>query len=150
MKKRLALLLIVASVPSYAKELPSFSDIYDNISSGKNIKLVINFDACEPKLPVGSIFVDTKPTAVMLRQNYLQFSNSPLTTNNPAYPEKPILENVTYKLTNDDKLHVVVKFITLPDYTIVSQSSSVCALNTAVKVYNHTASEDRVALKSQP
>ncbi|MFT4059459.1 MAG: VirK family protein [Legionella sp.] len=136
MNKMLAMLLILVSVPSFAKELQSFSDIYNSVSSGKNIKLVINFDACDPKPPVGNILVYTKPTAVMLRQNYLQFSNSPITTNNPAYPEKPILENVTYRLTNDDKLHVVVKLITLPDYIVASQSSSVCLLNTAIKVYN--------------
>jgi hypothetical protein len=128
--------LILISVQSFSKELQSFSDVYDSLSSGKNIKLVINFDACDPKLPVGNIFVYTKPTAVMLRQSYLQFSDSPITTNNPSYPEKPILENVTYKLTNADTLHVVVKFITLPDYIIVNQLNSVCPLNTAVKVYN--------------
>lgn len=136
MNKMLALLLILVSVESSAKELQSFSDIYDSVISGKNIKLVINFDACDPKPTFGKISVYIKPTAVMLHQSYLQFSNSPLTTNNPAYPEKPILENVTYKLTNADMLHVVVKSITLPDYIVVSQSSAVCSLNTAVKVYN--------------
>jgi hypothetical protein len=136
MNKMLTMLLILVSVQSFSKELQSFSNIYDSVISGKNIKLVINFDACDPKPSVSNIFVYTKPTAMMLRQSYLQFSNSPVTTNNPAYPEKPILENVTYKLTNAGKLHVIVKLITLPDYIVVSQSSSVCPLNSAVKVYN--------------
>ena len=136
MNKILAMLLILVSVQPFAKELQSFSDVYNSVSSGENIKLIINFDACDPKPPVGNIFVSTKPTAVMLRQSYLQFSNSPITTNNPAYPERPILENVTYKLTNADKLQVVIKLITLPDYIVVNQSSLVCPLNTAVKVYN--------------
>jgi hypothetical protein len=37
---------------SYNLELRYFSAIYDSVSSGKNIKLVINFDDYEPKLPV--------------------------------------------------------------------------------------------------
>lgn len=136
MNKILAMSLILVSMPSFAEELKSFRDIYDRVSHGKNIKLVINFDACDPKPTIGNIFVYTKPSAVMLRQNYLRFSNSSITTNNPAYPEKAILESVTYKLTNADKLYVVVKSIALPEYTIVSQSSSVCTLDTAVKIYN--------------
>jgi hypothetical protein len=136
MSKMLAMLLIFSSTQLFANELHSFSDIYESLSNGNNIKLVINFDACDPRPPVNSVLVYTKPSTVLLRQSYLQFSNSPMTTNNPAYPEKPILENVTYKLTNADMLHVIVKLITLPDYNIVSKSSSVCALNTAVKVFN--------------
>lgn len=136
MNKMLVMLLIVLSVPSFAKELPSFNAIYDSISHGKPIQLVIHFDACDPKPPIDNIVVYTQPTAVMLRQHYLQFSNSPMTTNHPAYPDKPILENVTYRLTNADTLHVMVKLITLPDYQVVSQSNSICPLRMAVKVYN--------------
>ena len=132
----MAVLLALTSAQSIAKELHSFRDVYDSLSKGKNIKLVINFDECDPKPPVTNILVYTKPTAVMLRQNYLQFSNSPITTNNPMYPGKAILENSTYKLTNDDKLNVVVKTITLPDYIVMNQLTSICPLNTAVKIYN--------------
>lgn len=136
MNKMLAILVILVSSQSSAKELQSFSEMYDSVSSGKNIKLVINFDACEPKSSGSNILVYTTPKAMMIRPSYLQFANSPITTNNPAYPEKPIIENVTYKLTNADKLHVVIKLITLPDYKVINHSSSVCPLHTAVKVYN--------------
>jgi hypothetical protein len=136
MKKTWIVLLMLVSVQSFASELRSFNDIYDSVSQGKNIKFVINFDACDPKPSVDNIMVYTKPTAVMLRQNYLQFSNSPITTTNPAYLGKPILENTTYKLTNDGTLRVVVKWMTLPEYVLVNQSNSNCPLNTAVKVYN--------------
>ena len=136
MSKKLAILLIFVSAQSFATTLNSFNEIYQNVSNGKNIKLVINFDACDPKPSVSNVQVYLKPTAIMLRESYLQFSNSPLTTNNPAYPNKPILENVTYKLMDDNQLYVTVKSISLPDYTVINQSSSACALNTAVRVYN--------------
>lgn len=136
MKKLLITLLMLLPIQSFAKELQSFREIYDSISNGKNIKLVIDFDACDPKPPVTHIQVFTKPAAVMLRQSYLQFANSPITRNDPAYPKKPVMRNVTYKLTNDGKLNIMTTLMTLPDYTVVKETSSVCPLNLAVKVYN--------------
>ena len=136
LKKLIVLLLLLPFTSTYAKELTSFNAIYDSLSNGRNIKLVIHFDACDPKPPVSNVAVYTTPRAVMLRKNYVTFSNSPLTTNNPAYPNKPILENITYKITNDENLKVVMKTFTLPDYNLVNETSMNCPLKTAVRVYN--------------
>jgi hypothetical protein len=136
MKKILPLLFCLGLEPTYAQELNSFQEIYDSVKNGNNISFVINLEACEMKTPVTNFVASISPQAVLLRQNYVVFSNSPITTNNPAFPGRPIMENVTYKLTNADNLNIAVKYFSLPDYTIVGDMSAVCPLKTAVKIYS--------------
>lgn len=130
------MLLACGITLAYANELKSFSEIYNSIQAGKNIRMIINFDSCSPKLPIANINVYTAPTAILMRKNYLQFANSPLTTNNPKFPQKPVLENVTYKITDNNEVSIITKVIMLPDYTIANETSSICTLGTAVKVFN--------------
>jgi len=136
LRKLLAIMFACSITSLHANELKSFGEIYNSLRDGKNISMIINFDNCNPKPPVANIVVYTTPTAVMLRKTYLQFSNSPLTTNNPSFPQKPVLENVTYKINNTDNVDIVVRIITLPDYTIVKETNSACPLNTAIRVFN--------------
>ena len=122
--------------PTFAGELKSFNEIYNSIQAGNNIRMIINFDLCSPIPPIANIHVYTAPTAIMMRKNYLQFSNSPLTTNNPHFPKKPVLENSTYKMTDNNEVNIVTRVITLPDYAVVNEVNSVCQLGTAVKIFN--------------
>ncbi|MFN8769331.1 MAG: VirK family protein [Neisseriaceae bacterium] len=86
MKKILiGLLFISVTLNSFSKELDSFKDISDSIKDGKNIKLVINLDSCTPTPPVSNLVVYTEARAIMLQPKYLQFANTPLTTNNPNF-----------------------------------------------------------------
>jgi len=136
MKKILLMLLICGMNSIYAHELKSFGDIYKSIQAGKNIRMIINFDNCSPKPPVANILVYTAPTAIMVRKNYLQFSNSPLTTNNPHYLKIPVLENCTYKISENNEVNIVTRVITLPAYAINEEMSSICKLGVAVRVFN--------------
>ncbi len=136
MKKLLCILLAGAMSATYAIELKSFNEIYNSIQAGKNIRMVINFDHCSPIPPIANIHVYTAPTAIMMRKNYLQFANSPLTTNNPQFPKIPVLENCTYKIADNNEVNIVTRVITLPDYAIANEVSSVCQLGKAVKVFN--------------
>ena len=137
MKKILSILTLgMLTSCAYADELKSFHEIYNSLQAGKNIKLLINFDHCTPTPPVSNIQVYTTPTAVMMRKNYLQFSNTPLTTNNPMFPKTPILENCTYKITDNNQITITTRVIKLPDYAVMNETTSVCSLGTSVKVYN--------------
>lgn len=136
MKKIFTILFLLLSTHSYADELRTFNDIYTSLINGKNIKLVIYAYACSPTPITRDMIIYTTPQAVILHQNYLQFSNSPMTTNNPDKPDQPVLENVTYKINDKDQVLIELKIISLPDYQILKKQSSVCALNTAASVFN--------------
>ena len=135
--KKLLLILLASSVTSvYASELKSFDEIYNSLQEGNNIRMVINFDKCSPPPHVDNMLIYTTPTAVMMRKDYLQFANSPLTTNNPDYPKQPILQNVTYKMTNANEMTIVTRMFKLPDYNLVYEANSVCELGTGVRIFN--------------
>lgn len=128
--------LVLATLISSANagELKTFPEVYNSLQAGKNIKLVLNFAQCNP--PISDIQVFTKPTAVMMRKTYLQFANTPLTTNNPMFPNKPVLENCTYKLTDEDKITITTRIIKLPDYSVLDEHVSTCGLGSGVRIYN--------------
>jgi len=136
MKKLLGILCVFCITPVFAHQLKSFTEIYKSIKSGHNIRMVIDFDECVPRPKIANVIVYTAPTAVMMRKEYLQFANSPLTTNNPQFPKKPVLENCTYKITDNNEVNVMIRLIALPDYSVVSESNLTCSLGGAVKVFN--------------
>lgn len=133
MKRWLFMVLLFVLDPVYAEELKSFQEIYDSVKQGKNIKFVINFENCIMKSPISNLTIFISPRAIMLRQNYLKFSHSPMTLNNPNFPDQPIIENVSYKLTSES-LNMTIKFLSLPNYTVVGETNAVCPLNKSVKV----------------
>lgn len=135
-KKVLFILCGFAMTPAHAGVLRSFNEIYKSIQSGNNIRMVINFDNCKPKPPISNLSIFTEAHSVLLRNSYLQFANSPLTTNNPGYPGKPVLENCTYRISDNNELSIVTRIITLPTYSVVAEITSICPLDSAVTVFN--------------
>lgn len=123
-------------IPAYARELTSFTEIYNSISHGFPIKLLINFNGCEPKLSMTDTVVYTQTQTIALRKHDLQFSNSPLSMSHPDYMNQPVLEHVVYKITRNNELNVAVKVLSLPNYAVLSEAATVCPLNTAVKIFN--------------
>lgn len=135
MKKIVAILLLCNMGLASAAELNSFNEISNSVQQGKNIKLVIHFDLCSPKPAMTDMVVYTTPTAIMIFKDHLQFANSPLTTNDPTLPGKPILQNYTYKIDNNE-VNIDMKTIRLPDYVVASEKTIVCPLGAAVKIFN--------------
>ncbi|PJD91491.1 MAG: hypothetical protein CK424_06695 [Legionella sp.] len=123
-------------MPAHGRELTTFTEIYNSISHGLPVKLFINFKGCEPKLAMPDQIVYTEAQTVTLHKHDLLFSNSPLTMNHPDYPNQAILEHVTYKITHTNELNVAMKLISLPNYTVLGETNTVCPLSTATKVFN--------------
>jgi len=135
MKKLTAVLACTLLVPAYAQELKSFHDVYQNLHHGHPIKVVVDFDACDPTPGIENTVAVTSVKKALLRPEYLRFTDSFISANNAKYADKTVLENVSYKLSNDNKLQVTVKYLNLPDYAVLDAYSTVCPLETAVKVY---------------
>ncbi len=135
MKAWLFILLWCVMALGYSKELNSFQEIYDSVEEGNKIKFIIHLDACVMKTPVSTLTAFISPRAILLRQTYLTFSHSPMTTRNPNFMDQPIIENVTYKLTHES-LHMTIKFLSLPNYNVVGETRAVCPLSKAVRVFS--------------
>ena len=136
MKKLFCLLLASGMTCVYAEKLKSFNEIYNSLQNGKNIRLLINLDSCLPKPEFPNIVIYTTPAAIIIQKDHLQFANSHLTTNNPEFQKKLIIENVTYRITNNDEVNITTRIISLPDYALAKESTLTCSLKTAVKVFN--------------
>jgi hypothetical protein len=136
MKPLFVLLFTFSMVAVQAGELKSFDEILHNVEKGKKIRAVINFDECSPTPPVANIRIFTAPVAIMMRKDYLQFSNSPLTTNNPKFSGEAVIENCTYKIMNTNEVKIVSRTLKLPDYKVVSEMTSVCPLSSGIKFFN--------------
>jgi|GEM_PF-4319139 len=134
MKRLLTLILVCNTTYSFSQELDSFKKISEELKNGKSIRLVINFDNCLPHAPISDLVAYTEAKAVMIQSDHLQFANSHLTTNNPLFPT--VLENVTYSISEDNKVKLATKVIALPDYNVIESRVTECKLDkNSVRVY---------------
>jgi len=136
MKKLWFLIIIGISALAHAKELNTFSEISNALMHGNSIRMVVKPDnSSSPGKSTFSFF--TEVNAVMLQSSYLQFANTHLTTNHPGFEKIPLLENVTYRISNDGEVHVMTRIITLPDYQIKGEHSMICILGHSAKIYTN-------------
>jgi len=134
MKKILVLIIIGMSTFAYGKELLTFNEISDALMHGNNIKMVIQFEnSSDPGKSAHSCF--TEASTVMLQSTYLQFANTHLTTNHPGLEKIPLLENVTYRISDDGEVSIITRVITLPDYQVKGDYSMICILGLSAKIY---------------
>jgi hypothetical protein len=129
------LLFLTLMIPLLGRELCSFEEIYNHLKEGGDIRLVIDFDDCPMQSGKSNLSVYTEAHSVMLRPAFLQFANTPLTTNHPAFPKVPVLENVTYRITNKGEVTITMRLITLPDYQVKLEHVTEKYLGDSVRVY---------------
>ncbi len=136
MKKIWFGLLFMCCSQIHAEQLNHFDDIRNSILNGNNIKLLINFSECMPK--INDLTIYTVPHDIALHKNYLEFADVPYITDtsNDAHASVDF-ENVTYKLTDAGELHFHFKSIMLTGASVsVDESTTICPLTTAVKVFS--------------
>ncbi len=136
MKKIISSLLLIGCSSIHAEQLMSFENIRNSILDGHNIKLVIDFNACTPS--INDLVIYTAPHDIALHKDHLEFADVPYITDAALETGASVdFENVTYRLTNADELHFQFKSIMMSGgHVAVHESSAVCPLSTAVKVFN--------------
>ncbi|MCH9756337.1 MAG: hypothetical protein K0U37_03990 [Gammaproteobacteria bacterium] len=136
MKNILFGLLLMSCSEVYAEQLMHFDDIRTSILNGNNIRLVIDFSACSPR--IDDLVIYTTPHDIALRKDHLEFADVPYITDVSNETSAAVdFESVTYKLTNTNELQFQFKSIALTGQNVsVNESSAVCPLDTAVKVFN--------------
>jgi len=135
-KKLWTLIILGISALAHGKELNTFSEISNALMDGKGIRMVVQPDnSSNPEKNVLSFFTEAR--AVMLRSTYLQFANTHLTTNHPGFERIPLLENVTYRISNEGEVRIMIRIITLPDYQIKDEHSIIYILGCSAKIYTN-------------
>jgi hypothetical protein len=109
MKRFLTLMLLLMTTELYAKELPTFNDVVSTLKAGHLITVVFSFPFSGNEQD--SITAISQPNLLLIRSRYIKFAENHLTTNHPWYPNKTILENVNYKIENDDNMTVITRFL---------------------------------------
>ena len=134
--KKLWIFVMIAMPSLHGKELDSFSEISNALMGGNNIRMVVQTDNCSsPGKSDYSFFIEA--SGVMIRPTYVQFANTHLTTNYPGFEKLPLLENVTYKISDEGEVHIMIRVFTLPDYQMKSEYSMICILGHSAKIYTN-------------
>lgn len=136
MRKMILGLCLLSCSAIHAEQLTNFEQIRSSILEGQNIKLVIDFSACTPN--INDLVIYTAPHDIALHKDYLEFADVPYITDASLETGANVdFENVTYRLTNTDELHFQFKSIMMNGrHVAVHESSAVCSLTTAVRVFN--------------
>jgi hypothetical protein len=124
------------STLAHGKELNSFSEISNALIHGNSIRMVVQPDN-SPNSGQSALSFFTEASAVMLRSTYLQFANTHLTTNHPGFEKTPLLENVTYRISDEGEVRIMTRIITLPDYQIKGEHSMIYILGRSVKIFTN-------------
>ena len=136
MRKVFLSLLFICFSNVYAERLNTFDDIRESILNGNNIKFVIDFNECTPR--VNDLIIYTVPHDIALHKDHLEFADVPYITDASNQSSASVdFESVTYKLTNTGELQFQFKSIMLNGTDVsVHESSAFCPLQTAVKIFN--------------
>jgi VirK protein len=129
MNKLCILAIMGISILAHEKELTAYSEIASALKEGHPIRMVVQFG---DELPT----FYTEANAVMLRPAYLQFANTHLTTNHPGFENSPVLENVTYRITDEGEVRILTRVLSLPEYQILKEHTLVCSLGDSAKIYS--------------
>ncbi len=116
------------SLLAHGKELTAYSEIASALTNGNPIRMVVQFGESFP-----TFF--TEANAVMLRSAYLQFANTHLTTNHPGFEKMAVLENVTYRITDEGEVRITTRILGLPEYQILKEHTLDCRLGEAAKIF---------------
>lgn len=129
------LLLIGMTTLAHGRELVSFSEVSGALMQGNGIRLVVQEEGASQGKSAHSCF--TEAGAVKVKPSYLQFANTHLTTNHPGLEKTPLLENVTYRISDDGHVQITIRVITLPDYQVKGEYVLSAILGDSAKVYTN-------------
>jgi hypothetical protein len=144
MKKLCILAILGMSILAHGKELTTYSDVVRALTNGNPIRMVV-VQFGESSAP--TFYTEAK--AVMIAPTYLQFANTHLTTNHPGFEKTPVLENVTYRISNkaeeitgvgegitgEEEVLIVTRVISLPEYQMLKEHTLVCNLGSSAKIF---------------
>lgn len=117
---------------AYGKELHSFDEISKALMNGHRITMVVQI---QPSKEAHSLSFFIEPNAVMMRPTYIQFADTHFTTNHPGLEKTALLENVTYKISEDGEVRITTRIITLPEHQLKGEHQITCTLGDSAKIY---------------
>jgi hypothetical protein len=100
MLKKLGVLLLLLPLSCSADYSSSYKSVVNAIHYAKPFRVYIDFAKCQPKRAnTNAVFT---PNTMSVVSKTVNFSDSHLTLNNPLFPGRAVLEQISYQLNTDD------------------------------------------------
>ena len=137
MQKIILSVLVLLSFTIQANELPTFTDIAEAVSHGKQLTFMMNVKKCTSEKSLGKVVGSVTPNAVMLiDNNRITASDRHFTLlDNPDTLANPGFEYSKYNITADGKVSVKITLMNATNYEQLSSFQMSCALGEGFKVF---------------
>jgi len=136
-----ALSLVISN--SFAAELTNFNDIKAAVLNGKTIHMAINFTKCTTSthqkfahFMANTIGVVT-PNVFQVHEDMLITSITHFTLNHPQFPQRPVQEYITFRITEENELKMTHQSLDAAHYMPISGLMNyTCEIGSDAKVYD--------------
>jgi len=141
MRKLVLLSLLFIATNALADELQNFDQIKSAVTTGKSIRIAIDFSKCVMDKKAVSrdksnIAIFTPNEIIVDNDGRIVTSLMHFTLNNTNFPAKPVYQFVRYTLTADDHVNLAYQVLDAKNYAILADTVSVdCKISSGVKIY---------------
>jgi hypothetical protein len=141
MKKLLLLPLLFLINNSYADELHHFDQIKSAVTSGKSIRIGIDFPQCEASknniIKAQYNFGIFTPNEMSVGEGRIIGSVMHFTLNDPRVPEKAVYEYIRVRIMSDNHVHVSFHILDAVNYFPVADKMLLeCIIGKGAKIYS--------------
>lgn len=141
MRKYVPLVCLFLAANGFAQELHNFDQIKSAITTGKLIRIAVDFSQCSPAnkenfLAKYPFAVFTPNEVVINNDGNIAASLMHFTLNDPNFPAKPVYQFIRYTITADNNVTLSAQVLDAVNYTpITNKFSFNCKIDTGSKIY---------------
>jgi len=126
---------------TFAAELHNFDQVKSVVTTGKSIRISIDFTKCTPEK--NAVTQDTMNLGIFTPNEIIVDSNGRIdaslmhfTLNDPNFPDKPIYQFVRYTLTSDNNVNLATQLLDATNYASLKDKVSFdCKIDTGAHIY---------------
>lgn len=124
---------------SFADELHHYDQIKNAALTGKTIHITVDFTQCASSNAVTQIdnFGVFTPNAMLVANDHIATSLNHFTINSPSFPNKPVYEFVTYRITTNDEINITAQTLDAVNYAPLNNKTTYnCKLDASAKIFD--------------
>lgn len=140
MKKFICFITIFLTSSSFAEQLHNFEQIKSAVSTGKLIRILVDYEKCATlamQKMIGNHYAIFSPNAMAIDNDgnigsYIFY----FTLKDPHYPAKAVYQHGNYVFSKDNSLALTFTTLNAADYTQLGTSVTInCKIEDSVKVF---------------
>lgn len=130
----LAALIGGLAANAHAIELKSLDAIKMHANRGEYISTILEMQKCSLNAPMNAYH---HPLTIAIAKDHIAFSDNHLTTNHPGYPGRAVLENVTYRISENNDYSMTIRVLDPQSYERIDNGDMkiTCKLGDSAHVY---------------